>query len=74
MSRRAIMRIELNENAKKQLEVLSERHGMTQIALMSRLVEYFASQSSSVQSAMIGRYPAAMRSTVAKLLIKQMVN
>ena len=39
MAKRFIMRIELTGGAKQKLGVMSDRHGMTQVAMMSRLLE-----------------------------------
>lgn len=72
MSRRFIMRIELTGPAKKKLATLSDDHGMTQVAMMSRLVEYFANQDELLQSAIIGRYPGEIQGDIARLLLKRM--
>ena len=72
MSRRFIMRIELTAVAKQKLCTLSDRHGMTQVAMMSRLVEWFAGQSELIQAAALGRYPAEIESDIAKLILKRM--
>ena len=44
MAARIIVRIELTPKAKDRLNGLSERAGMTQLAMLSRLVEWFANQ------------------------------
>jgi len=72
MAKRFIMRIELTGPAKKELSTLSDRHGMTQVAMMSRLVEWFAGQNELVQAAVLGRYPADIEPDVAKLILKRM--
>lgn len=72
MSRRFIMRIELTGPAKAKLETLSDKHGMTQVAMMSRLVEWFASQSELIQGAVMGHYPPEIEADVAKLVLKRM--
>lgn len=72
MSRRYIMRIELTASAKQKLSNLSERHGMTQVAMMSRIVEWFAAQSELIQAAVLGRYPAEIQADVAKLILTRM--
>lgn len=45
----AIVRIELTPESKGRIVEASERLGMTQIATLSRLVEWFAGQSPEVQ-------------------------
>lgn len=72
MSRRYIMRIELTGASKQKLSTLSDRHGMTQVAMMSRLVEWFAGQPELIQAAVMGRYPGEIEADVAKLILKKM--
>jgi hypothetical protein len=72
MSRRFIMRIELTGPAKQKLATLSDRHGMTQVAMMSRLVEWFAGQNELIQAAVMGHYPSEIESDVAKLILKRL--
>ena len=74
MTRRHIMRIELTGPAKQTLSRLSDKHGMTQVAMMSRLVEWFSQQTEGVQGVSIGRYPQEIESDVAKLLLKRATN
>ena len=72
MAKRFIMRIELTGSAKQKLATLSDRHGMTQVAMMSRVVEWFAAQGELIQSACLGRYPSEIEPDVAKLILKRM--
>lgn len=72
MAQRYIMRIELTLISKKKLATLSDRHGMTQVAMMSRLVEWFASQSEEIQAAVVGRYPEKIAPDIARILLKKM--
>lgn len=44
MSPRIIVRIELTPNAKARLNECTDKAGMTQVAMLSRLVEWFANQ------------------------------
>ena len=66
------MRIELTGPAKQKLSTLSDRHGMTQVAMMSRLVEWFATQTELIQAAALGRYPGEIEGDIAKLIMKKM--
>jgi hypothetical protein len=66
------MRIELTAGAKQRLATLSDRHGMTQVAMMSRLVEWFSSQNELIQGAVMGHYPGEIEPDVAKLILKRM--
>jgi hypothetical protein len=65
------MRIELTGPAKQKLSALSDKHGMTQVAMMSRVVEWFAGQNELVQAAVLGRYPGEI-GDVARLILKRL--
>lgn len=69
-AKRNIMRIELNDTAKKKLATLSEKHGMTQVAMMSRLVDNFADQDGDTQHAMM--QPDFVRGEIAAMLLKRL--
>ncbi len=73
MPRRVIMRIELTPSAKDLLTDLCHRNGMTQVAVMSRITEWFASQEQLIQAAVLGQYPTSIESDVAKLILKKMI-
>ena len=49
MAKRHIMRIDLTGAGKKQFSDLHTRLGMTQLAMSSRLLEWFADQDPTVQ-------------------------
>jgi hypothetical protein len=66
------MRIELTGPAKQKLATLSDRHGMTQVAMMSRLVEWFAKQEATIQAAVERHYPPEIEADVAKIILKRM--
>ena len=68
------MRIELSPVSKKKLSTLSDHHGMTQVAMMSRLVEWFAAQPEEIQAAVVGRYPEKIAPDIARMLLKRMAS
>jgi hypothetical protein len=72
MASRIIVRIELTPNAKTHLNELSDKAGMTQVAMLSRLVEWFATQADMVQAAVLGQYPAEIQAEIARLILKRM--
>lgn len=74
MASRIIVRIELTPIAKERLNELSDRAGMTQVAMLSRLVEWFAGQSELIQAAVMGHYPTEVESDIAKLILKKMAS
>jgi hypothetical protein len=72
MRKRIIIRLELSPQAKKALEDTCERNGMTQVAVSSRLVEWFSVQSDMLQAAILGHYPKDLEADIAKLIIQRM--
>jgi hypothetical protein len=74
MPRRFVIRIELTQSAKGKLTELSDHNGMTQVSVMSRLVEWFTSQPELIQAAILGRYPKEIEEDVAKLILRRMAN
>jgi hypothetical protein len=72
MSKRNIMRVELNGPAKQNIAKIHDHHGMTQVAMMSRLVEWFSKQDLTMQSAILGRFPSELKTDIAKLLLERM--
>ena len=73
MDPRIILRIELTPGAKKRLNDFCEQAGMTQVATLSRLVEWFASQPAAVQRLVVGHIPKEMQQDVAKLMLKNLI-
>lgn len=71
MAKRIILRIELTQQAKDKLQAFAEHAGMTQYAISSRLVEWFAEQPETIQSAVLRRYPSEIEIDVASLLLKR---
>ncbi|MFI5378790.1 MAG: hypothetical protein ACHRHE_05810 [Tepidisphaerales bacterium] len=74
MASRIIVRIELTSPAKKALETLTDKHGMTQVAMLSRLVEWLANQSPTIQGSVLAQYSAETQAETAKLIVKQMAS
>lgn len=72
MAQRFIMRIELTGPAMKSVQDLSDRHGMTQLAMMSRLVEFFATRDELLQSSMMARLPQEMDAEIQKRLLRSL--
>lgn len=74
MAKRFVMRVELTNSARGKVANLSKKLGMTQLALVSRLVDWFATQDETIQGACLGLYPERIRPDVARLLLQQMAN
>jgi hypothetical protein len=74
MASRIIVRIELTPSAKEALNELTDKAGMTQVALLSRLVEWFSHQTDMIQAAVLGQYPSEIEADIAKLILKRMAS
>jgi hypothetical protein len=72
MAQRIIVRIELTPKARDRLDESRQRAGMTQLSMLSRLVEWFADQPQVVQSAIMGHLPIDVEGDVAKLVLKRL--
>jgi hypothetical protein len=71
---RVIMRAEVTPEAKTRLNDLSYRSGMTQVSIVSRLVDWLANQPDTVQAAVLGRIPKSIEADVAKVILKRMAS
>jgi hypothetical protein len=74
MAKRIIMRIELTPDAKTGLQDFADHAGMTQFAITSRMVEWFATQPEQIQSAVLRRYPSEASIDVGKLILKRLAS
>lgn len=71
-AKRAIMRIQLDASAKSELEKFCERRGMTQIAVMSRLVGWFVRQDDLIQTAVMGSLSDGTIAKLARQMLKKL--
>ena len=69
---RIILRIEITPEAKDNLQQTTQQSGMTQVALLSRLVEWFAEQPHTLRSAVLDLYPPEIREDVLKIILKRL--
>jgi predicted transcriptional regulator len=74
VDRRAIMRIQLDAEAKEELDELCDKRGMTQIAVMSRLVGWFVKQDDLIQTAVMASLSEPALRRLAKQLLKQLAS
>lgn len=73
-SKRVVFRIQLTPDAKQALLSITSDLGITQIAVTSKLVEWFSSQPDMIQAAVLGLYPDVIKQDVAELILEQMRN
>lgn len=74
MKKRVVFRIQLTVSAKDRLAEISETLGITQIAMASKLVEWFADQPDVLQAAVLGLYPPSLKQDIAKLILTRMAD
>jgi hypothetical protein len=72
--KRAIMRIQLDAPSKTELDKLCERRGMTQIAVMSRLVGWFIKQDDMIQTAVMSSLSDPAMAQLAKQMLKNIAS
>ena len=56
----------------KQVRTVSDAQGMTQFALLSRLMEWFLAQDEATQAVAAGLFPEGIKPEVAKLILKRL--
>jgi hypothetical protein len=71
---RAIMRIQLDADAKQELDRLCDKRGMTQIAVMSRLVGWFVRQDDVIQTAVMASLSEPTLGKLARQVLKRMAS
>jgi hypothetical protein len=73
-AKRAVIRIQVDIEAKNRLAQLCDKRGMTQIAVLSRVVMWLTRQSDLVQTAILGGLKPADQQALVRLLLKQMAD
>jgi hypothetical protein len=71
-AKRSIMRIQLDTSAKERLDQICKRRGMTQISVMSRLVNWFNQQDDIIQTDILQQLSEGSLAGVAKQLLKKL--
>jgi len=72
MSKRAVIRIQLDLSAKQALDELCRKRGMTQIAVLSRLVTWFSRQDEVIQASVLQGLSDRSIAVLARRLLEQM--
>lgn len=68
------MRIQLDTPAKDELETLCKKRGMTQIAMMSRLVRWFVRQDEVIQTAVLAQLSDEAMASLARQMLKRLTS
>ncbi len=71
MSKRAVIRLQLDLSAKAALDELCRKRGMTQIAVLSRLVIWFSRQDEVIQASVLGHLSEKSLQPVAERVLQK---
>lgn len=74
MASRIIVALELTPSAKKSMETLTGKHGMTQVAMLSRIVGWLARQPHALQSAILAHNSYQAPAATANLVLQRMLS
>jgi hypothetical protein len=67
-----IVRIEVTKQAWDEIGRLTEKYGMTQLSMHSRMVEWLSTQPEHIRAAVLGRAAATTPDTGARLILNNM--
>jgi hypothetical protein len=71
-AKRAIMRIQMDAQAKTRMEKLCEKRGMTQVAMTSRVMNWFLDQDETVQAMVLGSLSEESMAPLARTLLERL--
>jgi hypothetical protein len=64
--------VSLTPSARRELRAVSAEFGMTQVSLLSRLVERFVTMPKSAQAALLGFLPRELEPQVVRQMLKHL--
>ena len=70
-SKRVMARLQLDPAAKRELDALCGRRGMTQVAVLARLVRWFGGQGEVVQASVLGLMSDDRLGELARVLVER---
>ena len=73
-AKRAVIRLQLEMSAKQALDKLCEKRGMTQIAVLSRMVRWFVAQDEIVQASILGLLSEAALGDLSRVLLGRLAD
>ena len=71
MSKRFITRVELSAECRDKLYEIHTAAGMTQVAVLSRLVAWLADQPDTVRALVLGQIPPSIEQEAARLVLSR---
>ena len=69
---RIIMRVEVSPGARKELDEVSNRFGLTQLAMISKCVQSFLEMPEMVQASILGIYSTVDPSEITTAILEKM--
>jgi hypothetical protein len=69
-----LIKVRITDAAKKIIERSSDDFGLTEIALFSRLVDWYSRQDDVVKRAVLDMLPPEYRTDIAKLVLERMAS
>jgi hypothetical protein len=66
-----IVRLELTPGAKKGLEKIYVASGMTQVSMVSRLIQWYADQPPAIKALIMGQIPTTIREDVIRIALRK---
>ena len=70
-AKHSFVRIQLDTSAKERLDSLCKRRGMTQVAAITRLMDWFSHQDDAIQTVVLHSLSEGSMSALAKTLLKK---
>lgn len=71
-TKRSVMRIQLDTRSKDRLAEICQKRGMTQIAALTRIVDWFSRQDEVIQTSVLHNLSQGSLSGMAKSLLKKL--
>ena len=72
MDPRIIVRIEITKEAWAQIGRLTQKFGMTQLSMHSRMVEWLSAQPDEIRAAVLQKFPVEVKGNVGGMILKRM--
>jgi hypothetical protein len=66
------MRLEITPRSKESLIGFCDRMGLTQVAAVSHIVEWFSKQNDVIQAGIMDLYPTDIRADIPRLIMEEM--
>jgi len=72
MAARVIVRIEVTKEVWAEISPLTEKSGMTQLSMHSRMVEWLSQQPDEIRAGVLQTFPVEVKGDIARMILKRM--